>query len=94
MDSPSVAKFEVTDHFEIRKRGGVVAGLIRAGTIKIGCSLRLPSGHYWTIKAIESVDNLSERTHRTALLFRERPSRMDVERAFPKGALIEVYDAA
>jgi hypothetical protein len=87
-------KFEVTDHYELRERGAFVVGLICEGIIKPGDFAALLDGvTYWKISGVEFLDNTAERTYRNALMFRKRPARADVEREFPVGSHIDVYDA-
>jgi hypothetical protein len=83
--------FEVTDHAELKDRGAFVVGRIVDGVIRPGMRVttRLDPPAL-TISGVESLDNLSERKHCTALVFAEHPTLEFVARAFPIGGLVDV----
>ena len=84
-------RFEVTDHFEVKGRGGFVVGRIVGGVIRPGMLVptRLEPATL-RIAGVEFVDNISARTYRNALIFAEQPSLAFVRTAFPVGVTIEV----
>ena len=84
--------FEVTNHFELKDRGAYIVGHIHDGVVKIGDTIAWPhhdSG--LTVIGIECLDNISEKKFWNALIFRERPTKPELEQAFPVGALIDVF---
>ena len=91
-EKPS-GRFEVTDHYELTERGGFVIGQMSEGRVRVGDSVPLPdSSTNWTIGGVEMLDNVSERKYWTALIFKERPTRAEVEAAFPVGSYVDVYE--
>jgi len=95
MNTKPSGRFEVTSHYELSGRGAFVIGHIREGTIQIGNSVPVPGfSGCWTISGIECLDNIAERKHWNALVFKEQPRRDEVEAAFPIGAFVDVYEQA
>jgi hypothetical protein len=63
-------RFEVTSVFAITNRGLVASGLVRAGRVKVGDSLRIEKGAGpWQITGVEFADNIAARSSRIGLLF-------------------------
>lgn len=86
-----IGRFEVTDHLELSGRGVYVVGQILEGHVGVGLRAATHTQPtFLTIDAVESIDNVREKTSRIALRFSERPSLDELRDIFPIGAVLDV----
>ena len=83
-------KFEVTDIMTLTARGAFLLGHIRGTGIKVGHRIERLSKTY-TISGIESLANPKERKYWNSLIFREKPSKEELESAFTRGEIISDF---
>ena len=89
------ARFEVTGHCELSARGAILIGHIQAGVFRNGMLIGSAAhSERFTISGIEFLDNIAERRHWNALVFRERPSLEALQRLFPVGSVVVASAAA
>lgn len=92
MNSASLSEFDVTGHFYLNGKGGIVIGNIKKGIIKKGMYVALSDNEsHLTISSIEYVDRIKEGEFFNALLFKEAPSLEFVKDAFPIGSTLHLF---
>jgi translation elongation factor EF-Tu-like GTPase len=93
------AEIEVRNVFNMRGRGAVAIGYLRAGTVRVGQRtppLLLGAGPHrvLTLAAVEPVHAADGGAGALGLVFQERPSLEDVRVALAPGTLIRFEDDA
>ena len=83
-------KFEVTDFCTITTRGAYLVGHIKSGLTRIGDQVER-KGKKYTIAGVEFLDNISEKKHLNAIIFKEKPTQSELESAFQKGEIISDF---
>ena len=87
-------KFEVTDHYYLENRGAFVIGNIVSGEFTIGMKIDTTDKiSSLTISGIEYVDNISKRSYKNALVFKEYTTIEYLKKAFPTGTIISSYNS-
>jgi len=86
---------EITDHFEVKGRGAIVFGHVRAGVFRIGMRVSgQPGFEPLTIASVEFADSIAERTYRTGFFFQERPELTSLREQFPIGSMLSGFASA
>jgi hypothetical protein len=89
----TTSSFEVTGHFELAGRGALVIGQILASTWRIGDCVSAECGRaQFTLSGIECLDNIAPKKSAIALVFAERPTQEQTQRAFPCGSILTIAE--
>jgi translation elongation factor EF-Tu-like GTPase len=90
---PITTSFEVAGHFELTERGAFVIGQIVSGIWRIGDRVSTIGGDAkFTIAGIECLDYISLKKSAIALVFVERPTLEQIQRAFPCGTTLTIAE--
>jgi hypothetical protein len=84
------ARFRVVDLFHVTNCGPVALGDIVEGTVRTGMFVRVPGYGPLEISAVEFADNVTLRTFKIGLLFKDAPPLETMRTLLPTGTEVEV----
>jgi hypothetical protein len=90
---PTTSSFEVTGHYELAERGAFVIGQLVDGIWRVGDRISaVGGGAQFTLSGIECLNNTALKKSAIALVFAERPTQEQIQRAFPCGTILTIVD--
>ena len=83
-------RFQVTEIYYLTDRGAFLVGHMLGGKINLGMRLKRGNNTF-TISGIEYLDNLREKKFWNGILFKEKPTKAELEALFTIGEIIEDF---